>query len=80
MNKLQSAKLISLDINQENGTIQNILLNYDLEKLQLVDALFFILKEELKFKQSILDENKKLVKALQECGKDVNDILFGGTS
>lgn len=77
MNKDQINKLKALDPQGINGTIQNVLLRDDIDKLQFSDACWWLLNRVLEEKQATSQENEKLSKILKKNGLYTSENLFG---
>jgi hypothetical protein len=64
-----------LDPHGLDGTIQTILLRSDLNQTQFADACFFLAEKLKGEKQTLMDENKKLVKILKDNGLYTSEVL-----
>jgi hypothetical protein len=77
MTPQQINKLKALDPHGLDGTIQTVLLRSDLNQTQFADACFFLAEKLKGEKQTLMDENQKLVKILKSRGLYTSEILFG---
>lgn len=68
MNKADIDKLNTLDPRRQSGTIQGALHRDDLNITPFADILFWLLKQSLVEKETLVQENKKLVGVLKRNG------------
>lgn len=74
MNQTQINFLTSLDPYGMNGTIQAVLLRNDLDKLDYIKSLEFLLSNTVGEKSVILKENSKLIKFIKDNGLDTSEV------
>ena len=77
MKKDDIDRLKALDKDSCWGTLQNILLSKDLEKLQFSETCFYLLTQTLSEKAQYIEENRKLVNILKKHNLYTSENLFG---
>lgn len=76
MKKDDIERLKALDPESQSGTIQSILMDKNIDKMQFSEAVYFLLKKSLDEKAQYAEENKKMCKILKDKGLYTSEILM----
>ena len=73
-------KIRQLDPNGLSGTIQSVLMNSDINKLDYPSVIYYLLVKTLEERSFLEKDNKKLINILMSNGSYTDDVLNLGGS